>query len=584
MIVDAVGRKVESQVQFWSLLGPFLVLLSIAVLLFKVSIHWYFPVSALIGIPLCVKWKLKGMAVSLCFLLLLSGFGYQSLELEERYWHVGLSLAMAFSFIVMTLSLEEVQGLVAKVQLESQSRLDNFNLLGERLKFVEIEWAEEKEKTQSELSAISMEIARAQEDKVAYHKLAQLAKEELIQVRDQHEKLIQDLFYKKQQISQLQERIEETELSLQGMINSDGEKRILALNDQMTSLEREKEVLKAKIVVFQNENQHLQHKLSFLEEERDSQRESKVSMQEQCEQMRHTESQQRQLLQQAQQKIHELKIQLMEEEQYREIFQLKEKKLENELSRLEKEAEQKEQNCKKSLKDIEAELNKANAKCKLLMEELQCKTTQNEEYRSICDDLEKTKEEGSLLRGQLDSMRQELAAKDGDLQQILQKNHTMTAEIIEKDSQSRQAEAELRELKERNAELEKSYQRIEQRLQQTKEKIEREKEQRASLPYAVGNHRQMEAMFLQLKEQFNEKCRVLDAARRELFKVQEQLLKRQKEEEEERVYGLSPEEKSLQMNYLRVAREYERTEQRDCTEIDELNELITSLFSELSKK
>ena len=57
--------KLKAKSNFGLSWGHFLFLLSIAVLLFKVSIHWYFPVSAIIGIPLCVKWKMKGMAVAL---------------------------------------------------------------------------------------------------------------------------------------------------------------------------------------------------------------------------------------------------------------------------------------------------------------------------------------------------------------------------------------------------------------------------------------------------------------------------------------------------------------------------------------
>ena len=80
--MDVAGKKVEYQVQFWSLLGPFFVLLSVAVLIFKVSPHWYFPVSALIGIPLCLKWKMKGLAGALGCLFLLAGVNYLNLVID----------------------------------------------------------------------------------------------------------------------------------------------------------------------------------------------------------------------------------------------------------------------------------------------------------------------------------------------------------------------------------------------------------------------------------------------------------------------------------------------------------------------
>jgi len=224
VIVDIAGRKVESQVQFWSVLGPFFVLLSIAVLLFKASPHWYFPFSALIGIPLCVKWKMKGMAATLCSLFLLAGISYPQLELDERYWHVGLSLAMAFSFIVLTLSLEEVEGLVEKLQLESQSRLDNVLLLDERWKSAELAWSLEKERWGREAAVLARDLTRVQEERQIFYKLAQLAKEELVQVKEEHARLVQDLLYKKEHIAQLHERLEEAEKTIQGFVDSASEK------------------------------------------------------------------------------------------------------------------------------------------------------------------------------------------------------------------------------------------------------------------------------------------------------------------------------------------------------------------------
>src|SRR4051812_24921994 len=104
-VVDGDTKKIEYQVQFWSLLGPLFVLLTLCVLLFKASSHWAFPFSAIIGVPLCIRWQTKGMAGALITLFVLTCVGYQSLGLNERYWYVGLSLAIAFSLIILTLSL-----------------------------------------------------------------------------------------------------------------------------------------------------------------------------------------------------------------------------------------------------------------------------------------------------------------------------------------------------------------------------------------------------------------------------------------------------------------------------------------------
>lgn len=251
--VDIARRKIEHQVQFWSLLGPFFALLSVAVLLFKISPHWYFPVSALIGIPLCVKWKVKGMACALGCLFLFAAINYQGLELDDRYWHVGLALAMAFSFVVLTLSQEEVQGLVHRLQLESQSRFDNFLLLNEKWKTAEQDWSLESEKCKEEIALLTKDIARVQEEKQTFYKLSQLAKEELIQVREQHNLLLDDLAYKKQQVSQMYERLEETDRTVQEFVNSDAEKQLRVLSKELAILKEENQSLSHRTVTLQRE-------------------------------------------------------------------------------------------------------------------------------------------------------------------------------------------------------------------------------------------------------------------------------------------------------------------------------------------
>jgi chromosome segregation ATPase len=397
--VDVVGKKVENQVQFWSLLGPSLVLLSIAVLLFKVSEHWYFSISALIGIPLCVKWKIKGMAVALGCLLLFSGFGYQNLELDDRYWHVGLVLTMAFSFIVLTLSSEEAQSLINKLQLESQSRLDNFALLDEKWKSAEQDWSTEREKFKVEIASSSQEIAKIQEEKQTFYKLAQLAKDEIVQVRGQYDQLLHDLLYKKKHIAQLNERLEEMEITIQGFVNSDTEKQIQSLAERLINLEQENETLKAKEALTQNESQAWQQENKRL-------------------------------------------LQEFEAIQEREKAYLEQKKI-----------------------------HLAN--------------------------------------------------------------------------------------------------RAKQQPQE-------------NLPYASGNTRGIEGMYIQLKEQFQEKCNVLDSTRKELFHAHEKLLKCQKEREEEQIYGQSSNERLLERNLLEFGRQYEQMHCHYQQEIEAMDQLVKQLLEQLS--
>lgn len=436
--MDLVGKKVEKQVQFWSLLGPILVLLSTTVLLFKVSVHWYFPVSVLIGIPLCVKWKMKGMVMALGCLFVLSGIGYQQLELEDRYWHVGLALTMAFSFIVLTLSLEEAQGIINQLQLESQSRLDNFSLLDKKLKVAEQEWTLETEKLKSEVTTLTQEIAKTIDDKQTFYKLAQLAKDEIVQIRGQHDQLLQDYLYKKEQIAQLYERLDETETTIQAFVNSDNEKQIQDLKTNLNILEQEKGSLKTKLDLNLNEKAAKEH--------------------------------------------------------------------ENQQIRM----------------------------------ELEIKNATLVEHRQRIDALShEVRQQGLLIQ-----------------------NHTQHSQKLEK------IKGEL-----------------EQALKNTKEELNKKEQKEIiphhheNLPYAVGNTRQIESMYIQLKDQFQQKCDILNETRRELFSVHEQLLKGKKEKEEEEKYGKSPNESLFEKNLFQLNEQYEEMQQFYEQELDELTLIVKDLLN-----
>jgi chromosome segregation ATPase len=292
--VNILEKRIENQVQFWSLLGPFAILLAIAVLLFKMSSHWYLPLSALVGIPLCVAWRMKGLAAALTFLATLAVFAYPNLEFNELYWHMGMAMAMALSFVILTLSLEEVQGLVGKLQAESQSRLDNFLRLDGNVRVLEQDWVQEKEQLSAQVQTLTQTLTQAQEERQTFQKLVFLAKDELVALRGQHEELMQDLFYKKQQITQLNERIEENEVTIQAFVNTDSEQRVQQLIDALSEKEQQVNTQQAKLFEAQEQLEPLLNESEFLkqslEEARSLADEYKVTsktLQEQLQQLFH---------------------------------------------------------------------------------------------------------------------------------------------------------------------------------------------------------------------------------------------------------------------------------------------------------
>lgn len=559
--MDAIGKKIESQVQFWSLLGPFFVLLSIAVLLFKVSPHWYFPVSALIGIPLCVKWKMKGMAVALCCLFLLTGIGYQVLELDDRYWHVGLSLAMAFSFIVLTLSLEEVQGLVSKLQLESQSRLDNFLLLDEKWKTAEQEWLLEKEKSKSTIVDLAQELTKVQEDKQTFYKLAQLAKDELVQVRGQHDQLLQDLLYKKQQIAQLHERLEETEITIQGFVNSDSEQQIQSLTERLASLEREQGMFKTEIVLAQEEKQACQIAKEQLRRDlQASQEHEKLYLSE----------------------IQDLEKKLIEGEKQKKALQLRQQEIEEHLLYQDKQAKQREGQYQAIQQQLQQQLEeKCKAEVYLKQDQQHALLQVRQEQNRLTQAIKALQERYQVVQEDLMQARQDLEAKNAALTEFQQKVEKLSCELCEQQSLIKQSDEQKQRLENLKLQLEQVLQQTQAQLQQTKKQLDSHQQHHEQLPYASGNTRQIESMYIQLKEQFQEKCDILDATRRELFHANEELLKYKKEYEEAHLFDQSANEYHLQRHILQSARQLEQMQKLYQQEIEELTLLVGHLLQQM---
>lgn len=89
--------------------------------------------------------------------------------------------------------------------------------------------------------------------------------------------------------------------------------------------------------------------------------------------------------------------------------------------------------------------------------------------------------------------------------------------------------------------------------------------------------RRSEAMYLQLREQFLEKSALLDKTRRELFHAQEQILKHQKEMEEEHTYGQGKTEEALLNHINCLSKDLEEMRLQYEREIDHLHTLVSTL-------
>lgn len=610
--MNILEKKVEGQVRFWSLLGPFLILLAIAIVLFKMSMHWYLPVGVLIGVPLCIKWKMPGLATALTCLFVLFLFSYPQIDLQERYWHLGIGMAVALSFVILTLSLEEVQNLIDKLQVESQSRLDNFLRLDETVKQLEESWRLEKEALLSSVKELSLEITETQEEKLTFQKLVYLAKDELIALRSQQELLLQDLVYKKQQIAGLTERLEESEMTIQGFINTESEQQARSLKTQIEDYkkqidrltEKQSELLKQQQEAF---DLQLQDRISFVnqtkQQEMQKLKNDHLMLESQLKQSQQELKERSQVLERTVQELSSVKSYLDSSQR---LLSNAQNQINQKEDLLRQHTEQIHTKVKEDFKRLENAKNEEITQLQQMQQDLNHKLRQAQREASEKGHiLEKTTQELSSARSQLESLQQvvldvkkqiqakeellesaqngledkseQLAATLFELDQAKKRLHSFEEEVKVVQEQVNQKAEQMQQLEHRCNQLDQDLKQATLEIEGNRQLIFKLKEEPRITP--GRNTRGVEAMYSQLKQQFQEKSQILDETRKELFQAQEQLLVLQKELEEHQYFTLSENEWLLQRDLTCLAKEMEEIQDQNQQELDMMYGLIGDLLA-----
>jgi len=97
-----IDDKLESNLKFWVLLGPFLLFLSITLAVFELAL---FTAGALF---LCYRFKFKGLVLSLITLVIYSFYEQINLE-DEHLWNLGLQISIALGLIIATYGFDEIK-------------------------------------------------------------------------------------------------------------------------------------------------------------------------------------------------------------------------------------------------------------------------------------------------------------------------------------------------------------------------------------------------------------------------------------------------------------------------------------------
>lgn len=542
--MERTAKKLEAQIQFWTLIGPILIVMTLlAVMIRGEPRQWALSCVAILGIPFCWKWKMRGLALSIGLLAIVFFYQMSEVSFDGRFWISALTVTIATTFVVTALSFEEAKDVIRALEIESKSRLDNLFTLDEKFKELQSSFQKERDLLIAKITQSQQDIDEKQQQITSYEKVVGIVKGEILATQEKQEKLLQEVFDKRQEAVLLLQRIEELQMNQQAVVVQEDRA------EEIADLQRRLEQALEEVQSSHKQIEEYALELASLKEMNESQ--DKMSLQAQEEQILH------------QAIVQEMNDHLEGLLREKNLLEHTLARLQTELDSLHIQEEQKTQTIDSqlnSLQTLKATLEKRD-------EELRDEKKKNEDQKTALENKLK------VLSGQVDELtskwshstqqislwqqrvadyellREKLASQQSQIQSMTESNHQL-----------------LKELEEKNLQL--------QILHSPPEKPT------PSEPLSADDERtiaRVEAMYLQLREQFEEKSSVLDATRRELFKTQESLLLMQKEIEESHVYDINESEAKLQDLLLSMEKELSEKETGYQNEIQALHHVISAL-------
>lgn len=262
-------KRFTDRLQFLGIIGPFVITLTLMTVLFRGSLkNWYLFAVTLVGLPLCWKLGLKGLLTTLG-LLVLSFFCMFPLFLHtEVLWQMGASISLGLGLFISHQGFEEIKDIMADLQIESESRLDNLIELDNQFKNSQKEWSVLEEEFRARVEDKDLFIQKQSEqinnlgkgNEIIENELHRMQKvnrqniEEIELINSQRSMLEVDLMKLKEVVANF-----ESEL---GHSQTDREKKYIEDNRHLTQLNHD---LKEKIYQLENilnEKANHEHSLS----------------------------------------------------------------------------------------------------------------------------------------------------------------------------------------------------------------------------------------------------------------------------------------------------------------------------------
>lgn len=612
-------KKFIDRLQFLGVIGPFVVLLTLfAVLLNGTSKSWYLFTATLIGLPVCWKWGFKGFLITMGVLVVSFLALFSFFSMADRFWQLGATASLLIGLFTTHLGFEEIKGMMGDLQLESQSRLTNLIELDDQFNKSKKAWDMAEEEFNVQLVDKDQLIDKLSMETESLEQATLLIEKELLKLQSEHRRFHQELEKMAQDKSKLQvEKLQLTEslaLVNQQMSLSQSE-REQQLYQENSRLDRMVIDLEQKLVDLEQQLENQAHSQMHLES--DSQEKEKnlkkmeSALKENVTQLydlkeklmhkeldiKHQQERIEQLVSSSQAKEHQIidfKEQIIEKE--RRVFELNQRGRDLELDlqtlnihqeallqkikKLEEEALIKEQQIRQKGLEKDQLLKQKNHEIEQLYLELEEKGREFnaivEQNKQVSYDLENQQQEIITLKEE-----KEAVSKLG-MKELTELNDARFA-LFQAQMDIERLKKELSSQPSRELTL---VQRKKHWLFELEHLLKQDKLKKADLehlPKDLSNEiltlNQSKSIYKQLRMQFEEKSKVLEEVREQLFKTETQLELLEKEKEQG-IKESTLQEKELEQHLIEKDREISLAE----SEVKQLNEMVSQLIQELYEK
>ena len=593
-------KNFTDRLQFLGVIGPFTLLLTLFCLLIRGGASgWYLFVATLAGLPLSWKWRTKGLLASLGFLALLLFSMYPFFEGGEKLWQTGASLSLGLGLFITFLGFEEIKGMISDLQLESQSRLDNLIALDDEIKSLKKDWDLSEEDYHSQIENKDLTITKLSDQADALEKSTSIIQDELKEIQTKNQNYVYELEKQFKSLSKLEishqkitEELEENKRELS-----------LSLTDRERKYCEENEALRGKLDQKESQIFDLEEKLQTLSEYESNLSheagENALNIQKMEEALREKVSQIYALqdsLKAREGDIHSQKEQL---EGLAKKLTEKEHEMVSIRSQI-AERDKKIDQITQSSRDLSQDLTLAKDEIKALgSEQSERIKSKNHEVEKLHQELEQKGAELSALKArntdldetlrmyeeksieQEEELDQKLAEKKEDLKLLNEARFALFQANLDKERLRKDIVGQ-KAAPQTPKELPQDRHWLLQ-LQSILKNSKRQKIQIEKLPKNLRNEivtlNQSKALYSQLREQFDDKSKVLDEVREKLFKAESQVEKLKKERESEASKDLQF-ENELEKSLFVKDEEIKTAEQ----EVLSLNTLINELLEELNQE